>query len=77
MVLRNPLKGIADEPDVPVSKIVEAAEIIEHFARLVSAEGLIVKSRRAASSLQSSVNATVARRPSVDTSRRRVVISNG
>ena len=37
----------------------------------------MVKSRRAASSFQSSVKATVARRPSVETSRRRVVISNG
>ena len=37
----------------------------------------MVKSRRAASSFQSSVNATVARRPSVETSRRRVVISDG
>ena len=35
----------------------------------------MVKSRRAASPSQSSVNATVARRPSVSTSRRSVVIS--
>ena len=38
---------------------------------------MIVKSRRAASSAQSSVKATVARRPSVATSRRRVVTSTG
>src|SRR3546814_10886003 len=37
----------------------------------------MVKSRRAASSRQSSLNAMVARRPSVDTSRRNVVISTG
>ena len=38
---------------------------------------LMVKSRRAASSRQSSVNATTACRPSVSTSRRSVVISTG
>jgi hypothetical protein len=38
---------------------------------------LIVKSRRAASSRQSLEKATVARRPSVETSRRSVVISIG
>ena len=37
---------------------------------------LIVKSRRAASASKSSVNATVACRPSVPTSRRSVVISS-
>ena len=38
---------------------------------------LKVKSRRAASAIQSSVKATLARRPSVSTSRRKVVISKG
>ena len=37
----------------------------------------MVKSRRAASSRQSSVKATTARRPKVSTSRRKVVTSNG
>jgi hypothetical protein len=38
---------------------------------------LNVKSRRSASVRQLSVKATTARRPSVSTSRRKVVISNG
>ena len=37
----------------------------------------MVKSRRAASARQSSEKATVARRPSVETSERKVVISTG
>ena len=33
MVLGNPLQRVADEPDVPVSQIVEAVEIVEDLAR--------------------------------------------
>ena len=59
--------GIADEADVARLEVVEPAEIVEHLAghRDRRTSALMVKSRRAASSFQSSVKATVARRPSV------------
>ncbi len=59
-------------------KIGEAVEIVvEHTGQRVGVGAFIVKSRRAASSRQSVLKATVARRPSVETSRRSVVISTG
>ena len=66
MVLGNSLQRVADEPDVALLEVVEPAEIVEDLAGRGSADSaLMVKSRRAASSSQSSVKATVARRPSV------------
>ena len=68
MILGDALQRIADEAHAALLEVVEPAEIIEDLAgqRDRRTSALIVKSRRAASSRQSSVKATVARRPSVD-----------
>ena len=79
MVLGDALQRVADEADVPVLEDRRARRNNRRSRRSRGSadSALMVKSRRAASSFQSSVKATVARRPSVDTSRRSVVISNG
>jgi hypothetical protein len=72
MILGDAGQRIADEADPARLEVGQAAEIVEHLAAAGSADSaLMVKSRRAASSRQSSVKATVARRPSVETSRRK------
>ena len=68
---------VADKTHAPRSKIVFPTEIIMQHAALVERHRIDGESRRAASTAKSSVHATIACRPSVASSRRSVVISNG
>jgi hypothetical protein len=78
MVLGDAVQRIADEADVPGLEIGEAVEIIVNLTGArVGGKGIDGEVAPRGVLFQSSVYATVARRPSVETSRRRVVISTG
>ena len=78
MVLVDPCVRVADEADMARGEIREAAErVVEPAVAASSESALMVKSRRRASARKSRPKATFARRPSVSTSARRVVVSIG